>query len=130
MGLFAGFDFLSYGKADLTSPPIGVHKESSGCLSRCSSYTYRLLEEEVSVYDDDMDRTAADLYLHFASSTVETWTEYRLEGPLGFATEIGGALGLVLGASLLSLSLALVDGAGAAARMIAAGGGGKGKRRW
>ena len=52
-----------------------------------------------------------DLYLYFASSTVETWTEYRLEGALGFLSEVGGAMGLLLGASLLSLSFAAVDAA-------------------
>ena len=40
--------------ARLTSPPIGVYKEDSGCDSRCSSYSYQLVEEEVAYYDSKM----------------------------------------------------------------------------
>ncbi len=102
--------------ATLLSPPIGVYKDTSSCKVRCLSYTYHLVEEPVAYYDKDMQ--VADLYLYFASTTVETWTEYRLEGFIGFLSEIGGALGLVLGASLFSLSIMVIDGASEGLRII------------
>ncbi len=92
--------------AALTHPPIGVHEDTSSCVARCSSYSYRLVEEEMS-YDDAMHK--ADLYLYFASKKVETWTKYRLMSLLGFCSELGGMMGLVLGASLCSISLMLID---------------------
>ncbi len=52
-------------------------------------------------FDSDLSR--ADLYLYFSSPEVEAWTEYRLVGGVDLAVGLGGALGLVLGMSLLSL---------------------------
>ena len=91
----------------LTEPPIGVYKETSNCMQRCSLYTYSLVEEVASEYDSTMD--LHDLYLYFASSTVETWTEYRLNTKLDFLANLGGSLGLILGMSLLSMIFTLTN---------------------
>ena len=95
-------------KATLTHPPIGVHKDTSGCVAKCSSYFYHLVEED-AYHDETMQ--LADLYLYFVSNTIETRTEYRLLSLLGLLSEIGGMMGLVLGASLCSVSMLLIDGA-------------------
>jgi len=62
-----------------------------------------------------------DLVLYFASNSVETWTEYRLEGFIGFLSEVGGAAGLLLGASALSLAFMLVEGTMKLAGMLLVG---------
>ena len=98
----------------LGAPPIGVHKEGSDCLARCSSYTYQLVDEQVTLYDNKM--ISSDLYLYFASTTVETWHEYRLTSRLGFLSEVGGVMGLVLGASFCSIAKLAIDGVTGALR--------------
>ncbi len=94
----------------LGPPPLGVFKMDSGCVQRCHSYTYQLVEEPVSIYDEELKLT--DLYLYFASPSVETWTEFRLVSSLDFLTGLGGAMGLMLGMSTLSILLLLLDGCG------------------
>ena len=104
-GYLGFFDLLRDNKdktvPQLMAPPIGIYKESSGCLPRCKRYTYTLISEEISEYDNDM--THSDLYLYFPSLSVEVWTEYRLQSSLDFVIGIGGAVGLILGMSLLSV---------------------------
>ena len=90
------------GTKTLTAPPIGAHPKSPECVRRCESYSYTLAEHGGSTeFDSDLSR--ADLYLYFSSPEVEAWTEYRLVGGVDLAVGLGGALGLVLGMSLLSL---------------------------
>lgn len=43
----------------MKSPPVGIHKEMSGCLPSCFTFEYVLVEEETSIYD--MDMRAVDL---------------------------------------------------------------------
>ena len=91
----------------MTNPPIGMYRQSSNCMPRCLMYTYSLNEEVATEYDNTLDYQ--DLYLYFASSTVETWTEYRLSTRLDFLANMGGTLGLILGMSLLSIIFALTN---------------------
>ncbi len=83
------------------APPLGTYTQDSPCVKRCSVHSFDLLEETVSPYDDATD--IADLYLYFPSPIVVTWSEYRLIKSLDFATDLGGALGLVMGTSLLTM---------------------------
>ena len=91
----------------LVNQPIGIYQDTSDCKPRCTSYTYSLIQEEISPYDDDMQDN--DLFLYFASSRVETWSEYRILSGSGFLNGIGGLLGLILGMSILSLLHNIID---------------------
>jgi len=52
-----------------------------------------------------------DLKLRFSSPSVEIWREYRLSSKLDFIAGLGGAIGLILGISLLSLARAAIEAA-------------------
>ncbi len=85
----------------LTRPPIGIYINTSECLKRCELFTYSLVEEPIPVYSRDLD--LADLYVYFGSPSLEVWTEYRLMSFLDFVVGVGGAVGLILGMSALSI---------------------------
>ena len=91
----------------MTKPPVGIYKDTSGCVKRCSSYTYQIVEETIAKHDKDM--LVHDLFMYFASTTVETWEEYRLQSALDYAAGMGGSLGLMLGLSVISIFMSLVD---------------------
>jgi len=76
-------------------------------LIRCEEYRYRLEQEVISGYDEDMN--LFDLVLYFPSSTVEVWTEFELIDFTTFVSNVGGHAGLFLGASVLSISLSLME---------------------
>jgi len=88
-------------------------------LRRCEEYSYRLEQEVISGYDDEMQ--TFDLLLYFPSNNVEIWKEYRLEGFIGFLSEVGGAAGLLLGASALSLASMIVQGVTKISHILLAG---------
>lgn len=91
----------------LLSPPVGNYKASSQCKSRCSTYSYSLVEENVAKSDRQMD--GSDLLLYFPSNTVETWKEYRLQSGMDFVAGLGGSLGLLLGFSVMTLVLEALE---------------------
>ncbi len=99
----------------MTKPPIGIYKNSTACPRRCNLYTYSLVHMPVSESDEDL--TDADLYLYFGSPNLEVWTEYRLVNFLDFVVGIGGAIGLVLGMSVLSILLILLEFLGRTSKM-------------
>ena len=73
----------------------------SKCLDRCSYYKYRLDTQPLHAYDDLF--ILADLYLFFSSSYVEIWSEFESYSAFKLFSDIGGAMGLLLGMSLLSV---------------------------
>ncbi len=91
----------------MAAPPLGVYKSTSPCLRRCQLYTYTIVEEFVSAYDSDIGES--DIYLYFASPVVETWTEFLLISPLDLMSLVGGNVGLLLGMSLLSIILLVLE---------------------
>jgi hypothetical protein len=110
----------------LTQPAIGIYKDQSDCVRRCRQYQYTLALEETSRYDEKMDKN--DLYLYFASNTVEVWSEYRLNSFMGLVAAFGGSVGLTLGMSMLSLILVLFEYLGTSLKYFSARGG-KGKKK-
>ena len=92
---------------ELTGKAIGIYHDSSGCRPRCSSFAYSA--EELPVSNKDADMVTREFKLFFESLSAEVWREYRLLDGFGFASQIGGLLGLILGASLLSLNLMLLE---------------------
>ncbi len=92
----------------LTQPVIGSElvgsmsfKGEMECLERCSYYQYKLSEDQVDPFQEEMYNV--DLLLYFGSLTKEVWEEYPAYEFLTFLSDIGGMMGLLLGASLLSL---------------------------
>lgn len=90
----------------LTTPPVGIYQSSSPCVRRCHTYHYRLVESKPNVYDDDLVgakvkhfrsllvpnfrkifQQGNDIALYFSSMSLETWTTYRLKGPLDLVGE-------------------------------------------
>jgi hypothetical protein len=60
-----------------------------------------LQEEGVMNYDNFMKES--DLVLYFPSGTVEVWHTFELQNFLKLLSDAGGAIGLFLGFSVLSL---------------------------
>ena len=87
---------------DMLAPPIGAGMEEGDCLARCESYCYRIIGEDFTYYlDDDMQRN--DFFAYFPSLELEQWTEVDSYTGGSLVSDIGGALGLLLGSSLASL---------------------------
>ena len=61
----------------------------------------------MSAYDTDI--SDSDIYIFFASPVVETWAEYRLMSTLDLVSLVGGNVGLLLGMSLLSIILLVLE---------------------
>ena len=57
----------------------------------------------------DLADITSDVYIYFASPVVETWTEFRLMSMLDLISGVGGNIGLLLGMSLLSLVLLIME---------------------
>ena len=91
----------------MTAPSLGIYKSTSPCVRRCQLYTYSVVEEAVSMYD--LADITSDVYIYFASPVVETWTEFRLMSMLDLISGVGGNIGLLLGMSLLSLVLLIME---------------------
>ena len=107
LGLFhlisGHFVIQSYAYTDFTKPPIGIHLEEAECPRPCSSYyTYKLAFDEANKkYDEDI--FYYDFMAYFPTSELEEWIESD-EYPMGsLFSEIGGALGLLLGSSVGSM---------------------------
>ncbi len=100
---------------DMTQPPIGIYKNFTACPSRCEVYTYTLVDLPVSEADETVKD--ADFYLYLGSPNLEVWTEYRLVHFLDFVVGLGGAIGLILGMSVLSILLILLEGFGKIAKV-------------
>lgn len=88
-------------------PPIGIYRNTANCISRCRSYTYTLNQYHVSDLDDVMHHP--DIHLFFSSPTVESYREFRLQSRLDLLSNMGGAMGLILGLSILSVTLSLME---------------------
>ncbi len=94
------------------------------CLHRCELFTYTLIEEPVSASDEELYQ--ANLYLYFGSPNLEVWTEYRLMSLLDYVVSVGGAVGLILGMSVLSVLLVIIKYSAKGLRMMTTN---KGHRR-
>ena len=90
---------------DLMRPPIGLKLDRTVCPKRCEGFTYRLAEEAVN----PGDIWHPHFYAYFPSTEVEQWTESGFYSVLGFLSDVGGVLGLLLGSSLLSVARMVVD---------------------
>ena len=97
----------------------GKYQSSSPCLDRCSRYSYTLSEDRLTMWDVGIGE---DLVLYFGSGTVERWNTYRLKGPLDLLSEVGGAMGLITGWSVLSIVLYAGAAAGRTAKALARSG--------
>ena len=84
----------------MTTPAIGSELPSN-CLKRCDSYDYKLVPEETD--DTDADLFGADAYVYFASNEVETWTKAESFSFLTLIFNVGGVMGLLLGASVFTV---------------------------
>ena len=92
---------------DLVRLPIGRWLDSSPCQKKCVSFTYRTVEE--SFGDSDEKMYNFDFYAYFPSSQIEYWTEREAYTGVDLLSDIGGAMGLLLGSSVLSLFAIAVE---------------------
>ncbi len=77
-------------------------------MSRCTSYKYSLRSEPVDRLSSDQVGMY-DVYLYLLSRQVETRTEYRLMSAAAFLSNVGGAMGLMLGLSCFSLVATAIE---------------------
>ena len=97
---------LKYKLNLLADPPIGGELPSD-CLERCDTYDYILVNEDRDDTDEDTD--GSDLYFYFASNEVETWRKAESFTGLTLISNIGGVMGLLLGASFLTIFAGLIS---------------------
>ncbi len=97
---------------------LGAYLKNASCLHRCKLLSYTLVDEPVTEFDKELER--ADLYLYFGSPALEVWTEYRLISFLDFVVGLGGAVGLILGMSMLSMAWILLDALARGGKMLMA----------
>ncbi len=89
---------------------------TTSCLHRCDLFTYTLVEEPVSAADEELE--FADFYLYFGSPSLEVWTEFRLMSFLDCIVGVGGAVGLILGMSALSVLHVLTESLAKALKLM------------
>ena len=87
---------------DLLSPPIGADLEDDLCQKSCQGFSYRLVNEDFSP-DNDEDMQVNDFFAYFPSFKLEQWTESDAYTSNSLLSDIGGALGLLLGSSIVSI---------------------------
>ena len=87
-----GFSFIT--------PVIGSELPSD-CLKRCDTYEYNLITEETD--ESDVDLYGLDAFIYFASNQVEIWTTSESYSFVSLISNVGGLMGLLLGASVFSL---------------------------
>ena len=92
---------------DLVQLAIGRWLDSSPCIKKCVSFTYRTVEESFGESDEKMYKF--DFYAYFPSSQIEYWTERESYTGVDLLSDIGGAMGLLLGSSVLSLFAIAVE---------------------
>lgn len=91
----------------LAKPPIGSELPSGLCQERCSSFSYSLAVENIGPRDELM--FDFDVHLYFGSNIVELWTRQETITFLSMLANVGGMLGLLLGASVLTILTSLVQ---------------------
>ncbi|XP_059096541.1 uncharacterized protein LOC131891059 [Tigriopus californicus] len=97
-------DHLDY---TLAKPPIGSELTSGLCQERCSSFSYSLALKNIGQRDELM--YDFDVHLYFGSNMVELWTRRETITFLSMLSNVGGMLGLLLGASVMATLTSLVQ---------------------
>ena len=87
------------------------NSEQYGCPLPCTVRTFNpLLNTFHDVYEfSDEDTEHLRLFVNYASKTVEKKEEYFIYDLMTLASSLGGTLGLLLGYSLLSILLSIIN---------------------
>lgn len=87
------------------------NSEQYGCPLPCTVRTFNpLLNTFHDVYEfPDEDTEHLRLFVNYASKTVEKKEEYFIYDLMTLASSLGGTLGLLLGYSLLSILLSIIN---------------------
>ena len=87
------------------------NSEYYGCPLPCTVRTFNpLLNTFHDVYEfPDEDTEHLRLFVNYASKTVEKKEEYFIYDLMTLASSLGGTLGLLLGYSLLSILLSMIN---------------------
>ena len=87
------------------------NSEQYGCPLPCTVRTFNpLLNTFHNVYEfSDKNTEHLRLFVNYASKTVEKKEEYFIYDLMTLASSLGGTLGLLLGYSLLSISLSIIN---------------------
>ena len=84
--------------------------ENYGCPIPCTSHTFNPMLNTFHNYEFENENPHhIDLYAYYSSPTVEKKEEYFLYDTMTLASSLGGTVGLLLGYSLLSILLFLIN---------------------
>ena len=92
-------------KIDLLSNPLAKFLPTP-CLRRCSFYSYNSYEETA---DESDPKVYKHLFYAYFSNLLITTNEYESYTGYNLFSELGGTMGLLLGASIVSLFQMLLD---------------------
>ncbi len=89
----------------MTNPAINTELPSD-CLKRCESFQYELVADDTKGKNADL--FAFDVYIYFASNEVEVWSKAESFNLLTLLSNVGGLMGLLLGASVFTVIGSLI----------------------
>ncbi|TRY74719.1 hypothetical protein TCAL_14542 [Tigriopus californicus] len=91
----------------LAKPPFGSELTSGLCQKHCFSFSYSLALKNIDQRNELM--YDFDVRLYFGSNMVELWTRRETITFLSMLSNVGGMLGLLLGASVMATLTSLVQ---------------------